>query len=67
MAFPRDFPVPVDQGGPGQGQPVGGFGGNPSLDRSGHGAVVARTGKAPVILVHGNAGAADRTTWECST
>jgi len=64
MAFPRDFPVPVDQGGPGQGQPVGGFGGNPSLDRSGHGAVVARTGKAPVILVHGNAGAADRTTWD---
>ena len=64
MTFPRDFRVPVDQGGPGQGQPVGGFGGNPSLDRSGHRAAVERVGKAPVLLVHGNAGAADRTTWD---
>ncbi len=64
MAFPQDFRVPVDQGGPGQGQPVGGFGGNPSLGRSGHRAVVQRVGKAPVILVHGNAGAADRTSWD---
>jgi pimeloyl-ACP methyl ester carboxylesterase len=63
-SFPEDFPVPLDQGGPGKGQHIGGFGGNPALDRSGHRAVVQRVGKAPVLLVHGNAGAADRTDWD---
>jgi pimeloyl-ACP methyl ester carboxylesterase len=63
-SYPQDFPPPADQGGPGQGQPVGGFGGNPSLDRSGHRAAVQRVGKAPVLLIHGNAGAAETTRWD---
>jgi hypothetical protein len=63
-SFPQDFRVPVDQGGPGQGQPVGGFGGNPSLDQSGHRAAVQQVGKAPVLLIHGNEAAADRTQWD---
>jgi len=29
MAYPEGFEVPQDQGGPGEGNPVGGFGGNP--------------------------------------
>src|SRR4051812_41441517 len=27
-SYPGDFPIPVDEGGPGAGQRVGGFGGN---------------------------------------
>jgi hypothetical protein len=63
-SYPQDFQVPVDQGGPGAGDPVGGFGGNSSLDQSGHRAAVQRVGKAPVLLIHGNAGAADATEWD---
>jgi pimeloyl-ACP methyl ester carboxylesterase len=59
MAFPDDFEVPQDQGGPGQGDPVGGFGGNPQKGQEDHRAVVRSAGKAPVILIHGNAGSAD--------
>jgi hypothetical protein len=62
--YPNDFPVPVDQGGPGAGQPIGGFGGNPAGDRDAHRAVVAQLGKAPVLLVHGNGGAADVSPWD---
>jgi pimeloyl-ACP methyl ester carboxylesterase len=62
-SFPSDFPVPIDEGGPGEGHPVGGFGGNPTVDRPGHRAVVQRVGKAPVLLIHGNAAAADTTEW----
>ena len=36
-SYPSDFPAPADQGGPGAGQPVGGFGGNPAT----------RAGRAP--------------------
>jgi hypothetical protein len=64
MVFPQEFSIPLDQGGPGQGQRIGGFGGNPSLDQTGHRVAVQRVGKAPVVLVHGNAGAADTGTWD---
>jgi pimeloyl-ACP methyl ester carboxylesterase len=63
-AFPRDFPIPRDQGGPGAGQPMGGFGGNPGADGDGHRRVVQRIGKAPVLLVHGNGGSADSGRWD---
>ena len=60
MTYPLDFPVPRDTGGPGAGSPIGGFGGNPAADQAAHQDVLARVGKAPVLLVHGNGGAADR-------
>src|SRR5215217_7808347 len=63
MAFPQGFKVPRDQGGPGQGQLVSGFGGNPSKPRDDHRRVVQSAGKAPIILLHGNTGAADSTRW----
>jgi pimeloyl-ACP methyl ester carboxylesterase len=63
-SYPQDFPVPVDQGGPGQGKLVGGFGGDPSADQSAHRVAVQRAGKVPVLLIHGNAGAADLTEWD---
>jgi len=43
---------------------VGGFGGNSAADRTAHRGVVARSGKAPVLLVHGNGGAADIPPWD---
>lgn len=64
VAYPVDFPVPIDSGGPGAGSPIGGFGGNPQADREAHRAVVADLGKAPVLLVHGNGGAADVRPWD---
>ena len=64
MTYPLDFPVPQDTGGPGAGSPIGGFGGNASTDKAAHLAVVARIGKAPVLLVHGNGGAADVRPWD---
>jgi hypothetical protein len=63
-SFPPEFPVPLDQGGPGKGQPVGGFGGNPAVGRDAHRDVLKRVGKAPVLLVHGNGGAADVGRWD---
>ena len=62
--FPRDFDVPQDQGGPGQGQPVGGFGGDPQKNQTEHRAVVQSVGKAPVLLIHGNSGTADLGQWD---
>ena len=63
-SYPSDFPAPPDQGGPGAGQPVGGFGGNPAAVREDHREAVQRIGKAPVLLVHGNGGAADTGRWD---
>jgi hypothetical protein len=62
--FPADFVVPMDQGGPGQGQRIGGFGGNASASRDAHRDTVRHVGKAPVLLVHGNEGAADTGQWD---
>lgn len=64
MTHPTDFPVPTDSGGPGAGSPLGGFGGNPQTDRDAHRAVVAELRRAPVLLVHGNGGAADVRPWD---
>jgi hypothetical protein len=64
VTYPVDFPMPTDSGGPGAGSPIGGFGGNPQADRDAHRAVVADLGKAPVLLVHGNGGAADVRPWD---
>ncbi len=64
MTYPADFPVPLDRGGPGSGAPIGGFGGNPAADRAAHRAEVRSAGLAPVLLVHGNAGAADVRPWD---
>src|SRR4051794_12074108 len=63
-SYPGDFPIPVDQGGPGAGQRVGGFGGNAATGREEHRQAVQRIGKAPVLLVHGNGGAADTGRWD---
>ncbi|HEY5882517.1 MAG TPA: hypothetical protein VIU11_26640, partial [Nakamurella sp.] len=64
MTYPVDFPVPIDAGGPGAGSPLGGFGGNAQADRDAHRAVLTDLGKAPVLLVHGNGGAADVRPWD---
>src|SRR5215208_2451168 len=63
MAFPQDFEVPLDQGGPGQGHHIGGFGGNASKTQDEHRAAVQSSGRAPVILLHGQVGAAESTDW----
>ena len=63
MAFPQDFEIPQDQGGPGQGQSIGGFGGHPSRTRDQHRSTLQGVGKAPVILLHGNSGSADSGRW----
>jgi pimeloyl-ACP methyl ester carboxylesterase len=64
--FPRDFRVPLDQGGPpwcSPRVPIGGFGGDPCKLRSDHRAKVRSTGKAPIILIHGHGGSADLGRW----
>lgn len=61
---PDGFPRAAGPRGPGAGSPVGGFGGDPSADGTAHRTVVARTGKAPVLLVHGNGGAGDVRPWD---
>jgi pimeloyl-ACP methyl ester carboxylesterase len=63
LTFPQGFKVPQDQGGPGRGQAIGGFGGDPSKSRDEHRNAVQSIGKAPVILLHGNSGAADSGRW----
>jgi hypothetical protein len=63
-SYPQDFPVPLDQGGPGAGRLLGGFGGTPSGDRAGHRTAVQKAGKAPVVLRHGNQGVADSGKWD---
>src|ERR687889_565907 len=67
MAYPEGFEVPQDQGGPGEGNPVGGFGGNPQKNQDAHKTAVQSAGKAPVILIHGNAAAADSGQFNLST
>ena len=64
VTYPVDFPVPIDSGGPGAGSPIGGFGGNPQADQAAHRAVVADLATAPVLLAHGNGGAADVRPWD---
>lgn len=49
--FPADFPVLVDSGGSGQGQVIGGFGGDVTTDQAGNRAQLAHR---PVVLLHGN-------------
>jgi pimeloyl-ACP methyl ester carboxylesterase len=64
--FPRDFKVPSDQGGPPHcfpRVPIGGFGGDPAKDQSGHRAVVQSVGKAPIILIHGHTALANSGRW----
>jgi pimeloyl-ACP methyl ester carboxylesterase len=63
-SYPQDFEVPLDQGGKGEGQSIAGFGGHPANNRSEHRAKVRSVGKAPVLLLHGNAGAADIGQWD---
>jgi pimeloyl-ACP methyl ester carboxylesterase len=68
MTFPPDFEVPLDQGGPPfQSVAIGGFGGDPQKTQDEHRAVIRSAGKAPVILIHGNLAAADRTKWNMLT
>ncbi len=57
--FPNDFQTILDING----QPLGGFGGNPGKDREYHIDFIKKSGKAPVILVHGNTGTATHTQW----
>lgn len=54
----------MDQGGHGEGQLVGGFGGKPAVDRQVHRAVMQRVGKAAVVLVHGNFAEASTPPWD---
>lgn len=49
--YPKDFPQITDAGGAGAGQPITGWGGDPTKDRAGNRAALKRT---PVILIHGN-------------
>jgi pimeloyl-ACP methyl ester carboxylesterase len=62
--FPSDFVIPMDEGGLGQGQPIGGFGGDATKNQAEHRAALRSLAKAPVILIHGNAGAADSGQWD---
>jgi len=57
-SYPLDFTVPEDQGGLAQGQPMGGFGGDPSKSSDEHKAASRIVGKAPVVLIHGDPGSA---------
>lgn len=61
--FPRDFETIMDSGGLGEGQRIGGFGGNPNQVREHHRGFVRSSGKAPVVLVHGNSGTATHPKW----
>jgi pimeloyl-ACP methyl ester carboxylesterase len=61
--FPIGFPELFDAGGGGQGRPLGGFGGNASKDQAHHRAFIKASGKAPVVLVHGNTGTATHPQW----
>lgn len=49
--FPNDFPVLYDEGGLGDGNKIGGFDGDKSLDKPGNRAALTKT---PIILIHGN-------------
>ena len=62
--YPGDFPVLTDQGGPGAGSPLEGFGGDTTKDKAGNRAQVQRV---PVILIHGNGGNANHSQWGWAT
>ncbi|MBU0994983.1 MAG: alpha/beta fold hydrolase [Proteobacteria bacterium] len=57
--FPSDFKTIPDING----HPLGGFGGNPAKDRAYHRDFIRKSGKAPVVLVHGNTGTATHPQW----
>lgn len=61
--FPIDFPELFDVGGHGQGLVLEGFGGNSSKDQAHHRAFIKSSGKAPLVLVHGNTGTATHPQW----
>ena len=52
--FPADFPLIVDAGGLGNGNPIGGFGGDQNMNRSQHRQAIQESGSRPIILIHGN-------------
>lgn len=61
--FPSDFETIIDSGGLGEGQAIGGFGGNPDEARDHHRELIRSSGKAPLVLVHGNSGTATHPEW----
>ncbi|MGD8836785.1 MAG: alpha/beta fold hydrolase [Desulfobacteraceae bacterium] len=61
--FPNGFPELFDEGGIGQGLRLGGFGGNAAMDQAHHQALIKSSGKAPLVLVHGNTGTATHPQW----
>lgn len=61
--FPIGFPELVDEGGHGQGLPLEGFGGNAAKDQAHHQAFIKSSGRAPLVLVHGNTGTATHPQW----
>lgn len=61
--FPGDFETIIDSGGLGEGQVIGGFGGNPDETRDHHREFISSSGKAPLVLVHGNSGTATHPKW----
>ncbi len=61
--FPSDFDPGQDTGGMGRGNPLGGFGGAPGRSRAYHQEFIRSSGKAPIVLVHGNSGTATHPQW----
>lgn len=61
--FPSDFETIIDSGGFGEGQAIGGFGGNANEARDYHRDFIRSSGKAPIVLVHGNSGTATHPKW----
>lgn len=61
--FPSDFESIIDAGGLGSGDEIGGFGGNPDKTRGHHREFIRSSGKAPIVLVHGNSGTATHPKW----
>ncbi|MGD9367599.1 MAG: alpha/beta fold hydrolase [Desulfobacteraceae bacterium] len=61
--FPSDFDTIIDSGGLGEGHEIGGFGGNPDGTRGHHREFIRSSGKAPIVLVHGNSGTATHPNW----
>ncbi|MBU1170654.1 MAG: alpha/beta fold hydrolase [Proteobacteria bacterium] len=57
--FPNDFVTLYDS----DGRPLGGFGGNPVKDRDYHRDFIQKSGKSPIVLVHGNTGTATHSQW----
>jgi pimeloyl-ACP methyl ester carboxylesterase len=61
--FPSDFETIIDSGGLGEGRAIGGFGGNANESRDHHREFIRSSGKAPIVLVHGNSGTATHPNW----